>query len=137
MFAPVLPRRASRRALLAEDDAATASVLAHLLTRKKLTVSRCSDGQTAAERLAHQTFDLVLAGANLPGVNGLDLLRTLARRPADDRPPVILLAWPGNDALLAQAFREGAAEVLVRPFSLVEVGARIERLLVPAEAATL
>lgn len=136
MIAPVFSGRASRRALLAEDDAATAAVLAHLLTRKQLSVSRCSDGQTAAERLAHQAFDLVLAGANLPGVNGLDLLRTLARRAPDSRPPVILLAWPGNDALLAQAFREGAAEVLVRPFSLVEVGARIERLIVPAEAVT-
>lgn len=115
--------------LLAEDDAATAAVLHHLLVREGFSVCVCAEGSRALEHLATESFSLVVAAAGLPGVNGLDVLRHLRGAPETRSVPFVLLAWPGNDALIARAFRAGAADVLVRPFSLVEAAARLGRLV--------
>lgn len=117
------------RALLAEDDPATAAVLTHRLQRDGFEVLPCADGETALARVAAEPVDLVLAGANLPGVDGLGVLRGVRADPAVASVPFVLLAWPGNDAAVAQAFAQGADEVIVRPFSLVEASARVRRLV--------
>ena len=112
--------------LLAEDDPTTTAVLTHRLGRDGFAVVACADGETAAALLAAEAFGVVLAGAKLPSVDGLGLLQRL--RAGEGAARFVLLAWPGNDALLATAFALGADDVLVRPFSLTEAAARIGRL---------
>lgn len=125
------PLAAPLRVLLAEDDPATAAVLNHRLQRDGCDVVRCEDGSAALAHVAAAPFDLVLAGANLPGLDGLSLLSRLRSGTETPSIPFVVLAWPGNDALVARAFALGASEVIVRPFSLVEAAARIHRLVTP------
>ena len=71
------------RILLAEDDAAMRSFLTHCLQRAGHDVSATEDGTTAADQLAQQNFDLLLADVVMPGIDGVELARRATRHSPD------------------------------------------------------
>ena len=118
-----------RRVLLAEEDAITVDVIRHRLERDGLAVETVGDGPAALDALAARSFDAVLLGAVLAGVDGVEILRRI--RAGDVGRPqtgVGLIVWPGNDGLVARAYNLDADDVIVRPLSLVAVSASVRRL---------
>ncbi|MYK62451.1 MAG: response regulator transcription factor, partial [Chloroflexi bacterium] len=70
--------------------------------------------------------DLVLLDLMLPGVEGIDLLDDILDT-ADI--PVIFLSAYGRDHIIARAFKKGATDYIVKPFSPTELVARIDAAL--------
>lgn len=117
------------RILLAEDDAVVAAVIEHRLESAGHTVYRCGDGHVVPTIAIEQRIDLMLIEARLPGVSGFELLRRMRSMDELTAIPVIILAWPGNELEAVRAFELGADDFILKPFSPVELTARVGRLL--------
>ena len=122
-------KAAVRRVLLAEDDALAATVVRHRLSRENTKVRYCTDGEEALQLLQAEPFDLAVLGATLPGIDGYELVSQLRAHDTLARLPIVLLAWGNNEQNIARAFDLGADEYITKPFSPIELTARLRRLL--------
>ena len=86
----------------------------------------CYDGDRALELLAAEQYDLVLLDLNLPGKDGMTVLRTLRRTDRETR--VLILSARGEVEDKVQGLDAGANDYLAKPFHLAELEARIRSL---------
>ena len=86
----------------------------------------CYDGENALELLGVERYDLVLLDLNLPGKDGMTVLRTL--RQTDRETPVLILSARGEVEDKVEGLDAGANDYLAKPFHLAELEARIRSL---------
>ena len=120
------------RLLLVEDDALLADGLQRALRAEGYTVDLVDRGDLVLPALAAGGFELVLLDLGLPGMDGMAALRAL--RQQDKQIPVIIIS--ARDALddRITGLDSGADDYLVKPFSAVELIARIRARLRRREA---
>jgi DNA-binding response OmpR family regulator len=123
------PTTRGARVLVVEDDDMVASVLKHRLTREGLQILHFSDGVEALEAVRTESIDLAILDVKVPGVDGFQLLSELRQRPDTARIPIIMLTAMGSEQDVLRGFQMGANDYIVKPFSPVEVVARVMRLL--------
>ena len=109
---------ANERVLVIDDERSIGELLGLVLARDGLTTVYASSGEEALERFDADNFDLVLTDLNMPGVDGLELLKQIkARGTRGGRDvPVILLTAYGSVATAVQAMRDGAFDYVAKPF---------------------
>ena len=121
------------RVLLVDDDDGIATLVRHRLERNGIEVERIDDGSDALAMFEDEnrtsTFDLVVLDMKLPGIGGFELLTALRERQGGRRLPVIMLTSMGRESDIVRAFDLGADDYVLKPFSPVELLARIHRLL--------
>ncbi len=86
------------------------------------------DGKTGLERIRHDNPDLVMLDLNLPDMTGIDVLHHLIEESIDV--PVILMTGFGSEKSAIDAFRLGAKDYIIKPFSVDEVLDTINRALI-------
>jgi GAF domain-containing protein/CheY-like chemotaxis protein len=86
------------------------------------------DGQTGLARIREMQPDLVMLDFNLPEMTGLDVLQQMAQESLNT--PVILMTGYGSELSAIEAFRLGAKDYLIKPFTVDEVVETIDRALV-------
>lgn len=120
------------RLLLVEDDALLADGLKRALRAEGYTLDHIDRGDLVMPALEAGGFELVLLDLGLPGLDGMAALRTL--RQQDKQIPVIIIS--ARDALedRISGLDSGADDYLVKPFSAVELIARIRARLRRREA---
>ncbi|MCY1401392.1 Transcriptional regulatory protein BaeR [compost metagenome] len=116
----------SRHLLIVEDDPVLGSHLFDHLQGRGFAVDWCRDGAAAMDCARSGDFDLILMDIMLPGRSGLDVLRQLRR---EQRVPVILMSALGAEQDRIAGFSQGADDYLPKPFSLAELGVRMEAIL--------
>jgi len=112
------------RVLVVEDDPAVARVL-ELALRQAGHEVRLARTLAEGERALEEPFDAVVLDLNLPGGNGLDLLRRLSGR--EGAPPVLVLSALKQERTVLEALRLGARDYLTKPFSPKELVLRLEK----------
>ena len=112
--------------LVVEDEKTLCDTIARSLRRLAYSVDCCYDGQSAAEMLAVECFDLVVLDLNLPGEDGMTVLRTLRERDRDTK--VLILSARCEVADKVAGLDAGANDYLTKPFHLDELAARIRSL---------
>src|SRR5208283_3115723 len=117
------------RILVVEDDTALASLLVYNLQSQAFIAEHLDRGEEVELRLSQAAPDLVMLDWKLPGVSGLEICRKLRAR--DDIPdmPVIMLTARGEESERVSGFSAGADDYLVKPFSMLELMARVRALL--------
>ena len=110
--------------LVVEDERALCDTIARSLRRLAYSVDCCYDGQSAAEMLAVERFDLVVLDLNLPGEDGMTVLRTLRERDRDTK--VLILSARCEVADKVAGLDAGANDYLTKPFHLDEYLVEIE-----------
>jgi DNA-binding response OmpR family regulator len=116
-----------RRLLVVEDDRTLRQALAFNLTREGYEVTTAADGEAALEAARNERLDLVLLDVMLPGMSGVEVLRTL--RAAGVATPVIVLSAKGEEMDRVVGLKVGADDYVAKPFSRPELLARIEAVL--------
>ena len=111
------------RVLVIEDDTTLGHALQEFLADQGYAVDWLTDGTTVPGALAAQPYDLLLLDLNLPGMNGLDVLRQL-RQDGNQVPVLILTARGGLDDRVA-GLDAGADDYVTKPFDLPELAARV------------
>ena len=115
------------RILLAEDDAPVARFVRKGLEAEHYAVDVASDGEEAQFMIDEFDFDLVILDLNLPRVDGLEVLKHARARKAS-LPILILTARSGIEARV-KGLDLGADDYLGKPFSFIELAARVRALL--------
>jgi DNA-binding response OmpR family regulator len=112
--------------LVVDDDASIRQLLRLYLERDGHRVAEAADGAVALELATATRFDLVLLDVMLPGVDGLEVCRSL--RDVGDTPIVLLTARSGDsDKVIGLDL--GADDYIVKPFSPRELMARVRAQL--------
>lgn len=115
------------RILVVEDAEEIARAIANRLGKIGHAVDIEGDGDTAAELLRVQAYDLVVLDMTLPGVDGSQILRDMRRRRCAT-PVLVITARSGVDERI-DALDLGADDYLVKPFDYRELEARARALL--------
>jgi len=119
--------RMNRQLLLVEDDDAVADTVRLHLAEAGFGVFRAADGDTARHAFAQPGWDLVLLDLTLPGADGWDLCHELrARSPTL---PILILSARSSEAHRVLGLELGADDYLAKPFSMLEMVARVRALL--------
>ncbi len=115
------------RILVVEDERLLCDAIAEDMELEKYTVERCYDGADAYERLYVEPYDLVVLDLNLPGMDGLELLRRIRSERPELR--VLILSARAQLSDKVTGLNLGADDYLTKPFALEELEARVRTLL--------
>ncbi|MGH9816432.1 MAG: sigma-54-dependent transcriptional regulator, partial [Candidatus Acidiferrales bacterium] len=109
--------------LVIDDEEEIREGLELLLSSEGYHVSAAGDGERGLAALQERPFDLLLLDVNLPGRNGLDLLKEVKTRMPDLA--VILITAYGSIDTARAAFKSGAADYITKPWSNDELLAQV------------
>lgn len=112
--------------LLIEDEPNVISLIQRGLNAGEYAVTVAMDGPSGLEAFRRQAFDLVILDIMLPGINGLEVCRTI--RQSDALTPVLILSALGTTEDIVTGLDCLADDYLVKPFKLAELSARIRTL---------
>ena len=119
--------------VVVDDDEALAALLVHALETRGYTVRWLSDGREAVEALGGARPSLrtrlVLLDVDLPGYDGLTVLRALARDRVLDRSRVVMLTVRAGQREVLDALELGAVDHVAKPFSIPVLLQRVRRAL--------
>lgn len=115
------------RLLVVEDNAALADGISHALRNDGFAVDLARDGEDAAHILTVQDYDLIVLDLNLPGKDGLSILK--GYRAAGGAAQVLILTARDTVDDRVIGLDHGADDYLTKPFELVELEARVRALL--------
>jgi len=114
--------------LVVDDEPTIAEVVARYLQRAGYEARTAADGPSAVVAAMSRRPDLVVLDIMLPGLDGLEVMRRL-QEDADARVPVILLTAKGEESDRLVGLRQGADDYVVKPFSPLELVARVDAVL--------
>jgi two-component system OmpR family response regulator len=112
--------------LVVEDDTLIGKSLRKGLTQAGHNCVWVKGGKKGLEQSLRQHFDVIVLDLLLPGMPGMDVLRQI--RVAGVRTPILLLTGLGGVEDRVKGLRSGADDYLVKPFSFLELMARLEGL---------
>ena len=112
--------------LIIEDEIALCKSLADGLRMDGYETDMCFDGEQALELCLTEVYDLILLDLNLPGVDGLEILRQF--RISNSSTPVLILSARGQIRDKVEGLDLGANDYLTKHFHFEELEARIRSL---------
>ena len=113
--------------LIVDDQKNMRATTAIVLRAAGYTVAEAEDGQAAIQRLASETFDVVLTDLRMDGIDGLEVLRS-ALEMAPSTQVIVMTAY-GTIESAVEAIRRGAFDYLAKPFKEHELLVRVEKAL--------
>jgi two-component system, OmpR family, copper resistance phosphate regulon response regulator CusR len=113
------------RILIVEDEPKTADYLRQGLSEQGYGVSVAADGIDGQHLALHHDFDVVILDVMLPGLDGFALLKALR---AVKSTPVLMLTARDSMEDRVRGLQDGADDYLVKPFSFMELLARVQAL---------
>lgn len=111
--------------LIVEDEEAISNLIRMSLQKAGYSCKQAMDGESAADRIAEHTYDLVLLDIMLPGMNGYELLNYIKTT----NMPVIFITAMGTLDDKVKGLKAGADDYITKPFEMVELLARVESVL--------
>ena len=118
---------AGRRILVVEDDAHIADVVGLHLRDEGYEVVHAADGDQGLARLEEGGWDALVLDLMLPGVDGLEICRRARRLPRYT--PIIITSARSSEVHRILGLELGADDYLAKPFSVLELVARVRALL--------
>jgi DNA-binding response OmpR family regulator len=113
--------------LIVDDDLALGKFLSRELKLKAFAVKVESDGMDACHELIRGSYDLVILDLNLPRMDGIEVMKQM--RLSHPRIPILVLTARNRTEDLVHVLEQGADDCLVKPFSFIELRARMKNLL--------
>ena len=115
-----------QRVLVADDDSLSREFLSEACRSFGLQVESVSSGEQAIDRLRRSGIDLVITDMRMPGISGIELVRTMGK----DFPevPVVLVTAHGTVETAVQAMQLGAADFVVKPCSPQTLELAVKRI---------
>ncbi|MEM8986339.1 MAG: phosphate regulon transcriptional regulator PhoB [Pseudomonadota bacterium] len=115
--------------LIVEDEASLATLLEYNLTKEGFEVIVASDGEEGVLRVEEDAPDLVVLDWMLPKLSGIEVCRRIRSRSETRNTPIIMLTARTEETDRIRGLDTGADDYLSKPFSMVELVARIRAVL--------
>lgn len=114
------------RLLIVEDEKELCDTVAKSLYGAGYEVDTCYDGDEALDYILSDDYDLIVLDLNLPGTDGMDILRELRKK--NEETKVLILSARSQIADKVEGLDAGANDYMEKPFHLQELEARIRSL---------
>ena len=114
------------RILIIEDEVELVEALRHILEKEGYKVDSASDGKLGLQYALKDSYNLIILDRGLPYLNGMDILAKVRESGIDT--PILILSALGMDYNKVEGLDAGADDYLSKPFSKVELLARIRAL---------
>jgi len=115
--------------LIIEDEAAIRDMLRFALSSEKFTLMEAETVSDALKRLAEKIPDIIILDWMLPDKSGIDFIKWIKRKDSLKDIPIIMLTAKAEEAEKIQALTVGADDYITKPFSTLEIIARIKAVL--------
>ena len=117
-----------KKILIVEDSPTDRKYLTDLLSKKGYTVTTAESAEEALAKVKQLRPDLVLMDVVLPGQNGFQATRTLAKDDSTKGIPVIIISTKGQETDRVWGLRQGARDYIVKPVDPADLLAKIAAL---------
>ncbi len=111
------------RILLVEDDIETSDMLKDFLITENFEVVTAYDGKSACKKFLEDKYSLVLLDIMIPGINGIEVMKIIRK---SSTVPIIIISAKDSDSDKTLGLGLGADDYITKPFSVIEVLARIK-----------
>lgn len=128
-------RSAQGRILVVEDNSDSRDILAKLLRMSGFDVLSASDGQSGFDKALKQMPDLIITDINMPGMDGLELLRRVRLESSMEGTAVLVVTAFGGEAAL-EAINAGADAATAKPFDFDSFVETVQGLIFRRRRAT-
>jgi phosphate regulon transcriptional regulator PhoB len=118
-----------QKILVVDDEPDIVEIVTYNLKKEGFLVSSASDGEEALALIKKNNFDLAVLDLMLPGIQGVDLCRTIRSNPATERLPIIMLTAKSDESDRVLGLEMGADDYISKPFSVRELLARVRAVL--------
>lgn len=115
------------RVLIADDDRETRETIADLLSEEGYRVQTTDCGASALELMEQTRFDLVISDLLMPGMNGIELTKTIRSRGIDI--PIIVVTGFGTIEYAVESMKAGAFDFITKPFNVGHITFVVEKAL--------
>lgn len=115
------------RILVVDDDQSMRLALSESLESCGYNIAAAENGSEALSLFRNGKFELVVTDMKMPGMTGIELLRSVKELAPEI--PVILITAYGTVGTAVEAMKEGAAEFIMKPFSLDDLEAVVKHVL--------
>jgi DNA-binding response OmpR family regulator len=116
------------RVVIADDEADVVAFLKSIVEQLGHIAVSFADGNKLAQALMRETFDLVILDWNIPGKDGIDLLKWM-QTALPEHPPVIMMTNRSAKKDISDALNAGADDYITKPEDRSVVAARINAML--------
>jgi DNA-binding response OmpR family regulator len=121
----------TKRVLVIEDERDIADLISLHLRDRNHFVRVAGDGTTGLHEATTQRWDLIILDLRLPGVDGLEICRRL--RQDSEQVPILMLTSKSSELDRVVGLEVGADDYLTKPFSILELMARVKAIMRRAE----
>jgi diguanylate cyclase (GGDEF)-like protein/PAS domain S-box-containing protein len=125
---------ASAPLLVVDDNEMNRDMLSRRLQRHGYAVMTAVDGKQALDLLETQEFALILLDIEMPGISGLEVLKTVRQSRASNELPIIMVTARQHSQSVVETLRLGANDYVTKPIDFAVVIARIETQLARTQA---
>jgi two-component system chemotaxis response regulator CheY len=119
----------SKTILAVDDSGSLRQMLAFSLKAAGYEVIEAVDGQDGLNKAKRQTVDMVLTDQNMPGMDGLSLIKALRAMKNYQSVPILMLTTESGDDMKAQGRAAGASGWMVKPFDPARLTEVVRKLI--------
>lgn len=123
--------------LVVEDELAQREVLAYNLEAEGFRVSKAASGDEAMLLVDEDSPDIIVLDWMMPNLSGIEVCRRLKTRPDTRSIPIIMLSARSEEVDKVRGLETGADDYVVKPYSVVELMARVRTQLRRVRPATV
>ncbi|MBI3524521.1 MAG: response regulator [Betaproteobacteria bacterium] len=105
------------RALVVDDSQVIRAMLVADLGQRGLAVDEASGGRSALEKARAKRYDIIVTDQNMPGMEGLDLVKSLRGMPGYEKTPILVLTTETSDEMKTKFRQAGASGWMSKPYS--------------------
>ncbi|WEK53459.1 MAG: response regulator transcription factor [Candidatus Cohnella colombiensis] len=116
----------SHSILLVEDDESIVDILTRHLTKEGFVVITAYNGEEGLEKFSKGSFDLMVIDLMMPKLDGIEVIKLVRESSAI---PILIMSAKDSDIDKAIGLGFGADDYIAKPFSLIEITARIKAAL--------
>jgi two-component system phosphate regulon response regulator PhoB len=120
---------AKKQILVIDDEEDIQELISYNLTREEFDVTTAISGEDGLATIGSHRPDLIILDIMLPGMNGLEVCRTLKSNPTLQDIPIIMLSARGEEADIVAGLELGADDYVPKPFSPRILLARVRAVL--------
>jgi nitrogen-specific signal transduction histidine kinase/ActR/RegA family two-component response regulator len=131
--APEVPRAATARILVVDDEADVREAMADILRLERHEVDEAPDGKAAIELASRRSYNLIVSDLGMPGMSGIEVLR-LVRDMQPGAATMLVTGW-GQQLGADRASEEGIDRILSKPVPMADLLRSVAELLSETRAA--
>ena len=113
----------NNRILLVEDDTSISEMVKSYLTKEGFIVTAAFDGEEGILKFLNNDFDLIILDLMMPKLDGIETLKIIREKSSI---PILIMSAKDSDVDKAIGLGLGADDYIAKPFSMIEISARIK-----------